>query len=93
MAKDRDPFDPTDPAPLQPEQRLAEIAAILAAGVLRMRERRPATVRNVQSCRNWVRCTTSPNRRRKTFTPKISPESGETRLEFSRRSRPDGQCG
>ena len=40
MAKRRDLFDPTDPADLQPEQRLTEIAAILAAGVIRMRERR-----------------------------------------------------
>ncbi len=29
------PFDPTDPAYLTPEQRLDELAAILAAGVRR----------------------------------------------------------
>jgi hypothetical protein len=34
-----DSFDPTDPDLLTPEQRLAEIAAILAAGVLRLRHR------------------------------------------------------
>ena len=32
-------FDPTDPADLTPEQRLAEVSAILAAGVLRLRRR------------------------------------------------------
>ncbi len=31
--------DPTDPANLTPEQRLAEVAAILAEGVLRLRRR------------------------------------------------------
>lgn|GEM_PF-5470635 len=93
MAKRRDRFDPTDPAIIPAQQGLTEVAAILAAGVIRMRERRAATVRNVHPCRNWVRCTTSPNRRRKTFMPQISPESGETRLEFCRGSSPDGQCG
>ncbi len=31
--------DPTDPANMTPEQRLAEVAAILAAGVLRLHRR------------------------------------------------------
>lgn len=35
-----DLFDPTDPARLQTEPRLREIATILAAGVVLMRERR-----------------------------------------------------
>ena len=33
------PFDPTDPQHMPPEQRIDELTAILAAGVLRMRER------------------------------------------------------
>ncbi len=38
--------DPTDPANMTPEERLAEVAAILAEGVLRLRRRAavPATV-------------------------------------------------
>ena len=71
MANRRDLFDPTDPNRMTPEQRLDEVAAILAAGVRRMRERRRAA-----AC-----------------VPKISPESGETCLELSRRSSPDGPCG
>jgi hypothetical protein len=35
----REVFDPTNPAQMSPEQRLTEAAAILAAGVLRMRRR------------------------------------------------------
>lgn len=31
--------DPTDPAKMTPEQRVEEVAAILAAGVLRLRAR------------------------------------------------------
>ena len=93
MTKHRDLFDPTDPAGLQPEQHLVEVAAILAAGVIRMREQRAATVPKVRPCRNRVRRASSPNRRRETCLPKIAPESGETRLEVSRETRPDGQCG
>jgi len=33
------PFDPTDPANLTSQQRIEEIASILAAGVLRLRSR------------------------------------------------------
>lgn len=40
MAKRSDLFDPTDPAHMTPQQGLGEVAAVLAAGVLRMRERR-----------------------------------------------------
>ena len=40
MAQRSDLFDPTDPAHMTPQKRLAEVAAVLAAGVLRMRERR-----------------------------------------------------
>ena len=38
------PFDPTDPAYLTPDQRLDELAAILAAGVRRARELRPPSL-------------------------------------------------
>ena len=38
------PFDPTDPSYLTPEQRLDELAAILAAGVRRARELRPVSL-------------------------------------------------
>lgn len=42
MATRRVPFDPADAADLHPEQRHREVAAILAAGVIRMRVRRGA---------------------------------------------------
>ena len=35
------PFDPTDPSYLTPDQRLDELAALLAPGVRRARELRP----------------------------------------------------
>ncbi len=38
MAKRFDLFDPTDFAHMTPQNRLGEVAAVLAAGVLRMRE-------------------------------------------------------
>ena len=38
------PFDPTDPAYLTPDQRLDELAAILAAGVRWARELRPPSL-------------------------------------------------
>jgi hypothetical protein len=78
MATRRVLFDPADPAGLLPEQRQREVAAILAAGVIRMRARRGAA---------------SSRRRTAVCMWQISPESGETRLELSRRSSPDGQCG
>lgn len=89
----RDPFDPTDPANLQPEQRQREVAAILATGVIRMRERRAVSIPNVRPCRNRVRRTGSTKRRAALGISKIPPESGENCLELSRSSRPDGPCG
>ena len=38
------PFDPTDPALLTPEQRLDELAALLAAGVHRALALRPPSL-------------------------------------------------
>ncbi len=38
------PFDPTDPSYLTPDQRLDELAAILAAGVRRARALRPPSL-------------------------------------------------
>ena len=38
------PFDPTDPAYLTTDQRLDELAAILAAGVRRARALRPPSL-------------------------------------------------
>jgi hypothetical protein len=78
MATRRDLFDPTDPASLHLEQRQREVAAILAAGVIRIRLRRGTA----SSTRPTAACMSQ-----------ISPEFGETRLELSRRSSPDGQCG
>jgi hypothetical protein len=79
MATRRGLVDPTDPSDLQPEQRQRDVAAILAAGVIRMRVRRGTIA--------------SSRRRTAAGMSQISPESGETRLELSRRSSPDGQCG
>ncbi len=78
MASRRVLFDPADPSDLQPEQRQRQVAAILAAGVIRMRLRRGAA----SSSRGPAACMSQ-----------ISTDSGETRLELSRRSSPDGQCG
>ncbi len=45
------PFDPTDPAYLTPDQRLDELAALLAAGVRRPRALRPVPLSvNVWLC-------------------------------------------
>ena len=94
MAKRRDLFDPTDPANLRPEQRTDEVAAILTAGVLRIREKQRAkAVSQLQSCRGKRHGTASLGRRAAAYMPKIPPESGETRLELFRRSSPDGQSG
>ena len=78
MATRRVLFDPGDPIDLHPEQRQGEVASILAVGVIRMRMRRVAA---------------SSSRRAAACMSQISGESGETRLELSRRSSPDGQCG
>lgn len=94
MATRRDLIDPADPANLQPEQRQREVAAILAAGVIRMRQKRRAVAApNVRACPGRVHDTATSTHRATARMPKISPESGETRLELSRRSSPDGQCG
>lgn len=46
--------DPSDPANMTPEERLAEVAAILAEGVLRLRRRAavPAVPGHVSAARN-----------------------------------------
>jgi hypothetical protein len=46
--------DPTDPANMSPEERLAEVAAILAEGVLRLRRRAalPAVPGDVPAVKN-----------------------------------------
>ncbi|MCH7873042.1 MAG: hypothetical protein IID33_15205 [Planctomycetes bacterium] len=93
MAKRRDLFDPTDPASLQPEQRLTEVAAILAAGVIRMRARHAATVAKIRPVRKRVGSTGSASPPPDTLDAKISLESGENCLELSRRSGPDSPCG
>ena len=53
MALRRCLFDPTDPASLQAEQRLEEVAVILAGRVIRMRERGRwvVTAPKVKPCR------------------------------------------
>ena len=92
MATRRDLFDPTDPDNLRPEQRLAEVAAILTAGVIRMRTRQAVSVPKVRLSRN-TRSDGSRKRGAAQNISQISLESGQNRLELSRRSRPDGQCG
>jgi hypothetical protein len=94
MATHRDLFDPTDPAKLQPEQCLTQVAAILAAGVIRMREKRKAAPAPIVRTRpGRSRGAASSSRRRIACMSPIPPDSRETRLEFSRLSSPDGQCG
>jgi len=50
--------DPTNPANMTPEERLAEVAAILAEGVLRLRRRSavPAVPGDVPPVRNLLEC-------------------------------------
>jgi len=90
MAVRPDLFDPTDAAGLQPEQRLTEVAAILAAGVIRMRGRRAAALHKVRQCRN-NRSAGLSGRGEVRSMSQIPSESGQNRLELSRRSSPDGQ--
>jgi len=85
-------YDPTDPAGLQPEQRLHEVAAIVAAGVIRMRGQRAVSMPKVRPCRNH-RSTGSPKRGAGPCMSQIPSDSGENCLELPRRSSPDGQCG
>ena len=44
--------DPTDPANMTPEERVAEVAAILAEGVLRLRRRAAVPAGNVSAVEN-----------------------------------------
>jgi hypothetical protein len=44
MAANHAPYDPTDPDLLTPEQRLEELAAILAAGTRRLLSLRPPSL-------------------------------------------------
>jgi len=50
--------DPTDPANMTPEERVAEVAAILAEGVLRLRRRAavPAVPDDVPPVKNPLEC-------------------------------------
>jgi len=94
MAARFDLHDPSDPEQLRPEQRLVEVAAILAAGVVRMRERRravllPQSARpRVRRCRNSTRRTgssrhdESPHGTPASALSKILSESRETCLEL-----------
>jgi hypothetical protein len=94
MATRHNLFDARDPADLQPEQRQRELAAILAAGVIRMRTKRgAAAARIVRTGPVGARGAESLTPRTATCMPRISGESGEIRLELSGRSSPDGQCG
>ena len=57
MARRRDPFNPTDPVHLTSGQRLAEVAAILAADLLRpCLRQRAATGTNVRPCHTRNYC-------------------------------------
>jgi len=76
MASRRDRFDPADAADLHPEQRQREVAAIPAAGLILMLVRRGSGA----SSRRPTACMSQ-----------IPSKSGETRLELSDRSTPDGQ--
>lgn len=93
MASRRDLFDPSDPEQLRPEQRLVEVAAILAAGVIRMRGQCGAALPKVRLSRNSVCSTGSAAPLAARGISKIPPESGGNCLELLRRTRPDGQCG
>jgi hypothetical protein len=84
MATRHVPFNPADVADLQHDQRQREVAAILAAGVIRIRVRRGTASSSRRA---------PPASRRTSRMSQIPPESGETRLELSRRSSPDAQCG
>jgi len=93
MTTRRGLHDPTDPTNMPASQRLAEVAAILAAGVIRMRAGRAVALPRVRRCRNSARSTVSRGRQPTSGVSENSSESGETRLEVSHRSRPDGQRG
>ncbi|MBK9121334.1 MAG: hypothetical protein IPM18_17280 [Phycisphaerales bacterium] len=92
MAARRARFDPTDSTTLQPEQRLHEVAAILAAGMIRMRAAFSARARasGQQARADEPHHSDVPHA---ACMSQISTESGETHLELSRRSSPDGRRG
>jgi hypothetical protein len=54
MATRRDLLDPSNPEQLRLEQRLAEVTATLAAGVIRMRAEQSKALPRFRSCRNSV---------------------------------------
>ncbi len=82
-------LDPTDPADIGAVQRMRETTAILAAGVVRLRERHPVSQHQVRSCLNY-----GPDAALVALTtPRIPPDSREIGLEVSHRSRPDDQRG
>lgn len=70
-------FGTDDPAHLTAHQRLSELAAIFARGILRCRSSFPVTPETGQS---------DPN------SPKNSEKSSRNGLEFVSFSRPDDQC-
>lgn len=90
MATPRSRFDQTDPTDLQPDQRLREMAAVLAAGILRL-QTDPSAI-PIRRSRNRV-CTTESPRKKAAIPPKNPQESGEDGLELSRDGCPDGQRG
>ncbi len=91
MATRRDLFDPTDPANLKPEQRLAEIAAMLAKGVIRLRKQRPIAPALANQGTKIHRSAT--NRPIPASIVGFSSEFASTALEVSRETSPDGPRG
>lgn len=93
MAVRRELLDPTDPASVPPTDRVTEVAAILAAGVIRLRAERTSALPRFRSRRNSAGHGGAGTSKPPPGTSKFPPESRETRLEVSRSSRPDGPCG
>ncbi len=62
------PFDPTDPSYLTPDQRLEELAAILAAGVRRVRALRPVSLPETQP--DSVRNGLDPSAEQSVYAPR-----------------------
>ena len=73
MAKRSDLFDPSDPDRL-PVQRQTEVAAVLAAGVIRMREKRRAPPAS-RASRGRIHVGISPRHDAAACLPEIPPES------------------
>ena len=61
MAAPRAPFDPTDPDLLTPEQRLDELAALLAAGAERLLRTSPTPPQIPDSSPNRLDTTPEPS--------------------------------